>query len=157
MKYVFDTNVISAIFGHYFFSRFPSFWIKFNVLKDKRDIISVKEVKKELEEKEWGNEIEKWISENIDFFEIPTAAEGSFITEIYRIPHFQQNMDKKKQLKGGAFADPFIIAKAKINNGIVVTQELYKKNSANIPNICEKFKIECVDLEGFLTREKWKF
>ena len=66
-------------------------------------------------------------------------------------------MEKKKRLKGGAFADPFIIAKAKINNAIIVTQEKYKENSAKIPNICKEFNIKYVDLEGFLNLEKLQF
>ena len=73
------------------------------------------------------------------------------------IIHFQQNLEKKKLLHGGAFADPFIIAKAKINNAILVTQEQYKDNATKIPNICKYFNIECFDLEGFLKNENWEF
>jgi len=157
MKYVFDTNVLSVIFKYYYISSHHSFWIKFNDLKNKKDLISVREVKKEIEEFRSGDNLEEWVSKNTDFFEIPTAAELSFITKIYRISHFQQNMEKKKRLKGGAFADPFIIAKAKINNAIIVTQEKYKENSAKIPNICKEFNIKYVDLEGFLNLEKLQF
>ena len=157
MKYVFDTNTLTVIFGYYYFGRFPSFWIKFNDLKDKKDITSVREVRREIEEWKSGDNLEEWVSKNTDFFEIPTAAEGSFITEIYSISHFQQNMEKKKRLKGGAFADPFIIAKAKINNAIVVTLEKYKENAATIPNICKRFNVECINLEEFLIKENWEF
>ena len=65
--------------------------------------------------------------------------------------------EKKKLLKGGPFADPFIIAKAKIINAVVVSQEKYKENAVKIPNICKYFNIECINLEGFLTKENWKF
>ena len=46
MKYVFDTVTLSVIFRHYYLDRFPSFWNKFNDLKDKKDIISVREVRR---------------------------------------------------------------------------------------------------------------
>ncbi|MHA1344290.1 MAG: PIN domain-containing protein [Promethearchaeota archaeon] len=157
MKYIFDTNTLTVIFGYYYFGIFPSFWIKFNELKDKRDLISVREVRREIEEKPPGDKLEEWISKNTDFFENPTVAELNFIKKIYSISHFQQNMGKRKQLKGGAFADPFIIAKAKINNAIVVTLEKYKENAAKIPNICKRFNVECINLEEFLNKENWKF
>jgi hypothetical protein len=41
--------------------------------------------------------------------------------------------------------------------GCVVTLEKYKENSAQIPNICDKFGIACVDLEGFMERVHWIF
>ena len=94
---------------------------------------------------------------NPDFFEGPSVNELSFITKIYAIPHFQQNLDRKKLLQGGDFADPFIIAKAKYREAVVITEENCPSNGAKIPNICQHFGIECVKLEGFLIREDWKF
>ena len=64
-----------------------------------------------------------------------------FISQIYAINHFQQNLERDKLLKGGSFADPFIISKAKIINGTVVTQEKFKDHAAKIPNICKHFGI----------------
>jgi hypothetical protein len=83
--------------------------------------------------------------------------ELSFITQIYSVPHFRQNLDRKKLLQGGYFADPFIIAKAKIKDAIVVTEEDQPPHGARIPNICEHFGITCVNLEGFLVIEDWRF
>jgi hypothetical protein len=157
MKYVFDNNTLTAIFRHYYYDRFPSFWDRFNHLVDNKEIVSVREVRREIEALNRGDNLEEWAKNNSDFFEEPSAKELQFITTIYSIKHFQQNLERKKLLHGGAFADPFIIAKAKINNSIVVTQELYKDNATKIPNICKHFNIECIDLEGFLKKENWKF
>jgi hypothetical protein len=60
-------------------------------------------------------------------------------------------------LHGGAFADPFIIAKAFVEKATVITQEKYKENATKIPNICNHFKIDNIDLQGFLKKEKWIF
>lgn len=157
MKYVIDTNSLSAIFGHYYFERFPSFWERFNALIHNNDIISVREVRREISEQKRDDALEKWTKENTEFFQDPTNKELSFITEIYSIRHFRNNLEKRKLLKGGAFADPFIIAKATNNSATVITQERYKNNSAKIPNICEHFKINCIDLEGLLINENWEF
>ena len=96
MKYVFDTNTLSGIFRHYYYDIFPGFWIKFISLKDKNLLISVREVRREIEELRRGDELEKWVSLSKDFFEDPSVEELSFVTQIYKLRHFQQNMKKKE-------------------------------------------------------------
>jgi hypothetical protein len=157
MIYVFDTSSLSNVLKHYYRDSFPSFWEKFDEATLACRVISVRESKLELEEKFCEKVIEQLVKHNSDFFANPRNEELAFITEIYSIPHFRQNLERKKLLKGGPFADPFIIAKAKILNGTVVTEEELRDNGAKIPNICEHFGIECVSLEGFLLGEDWKF
>ena len=64
---------------------------------------------------------------------------------------------KKERLQGKPVADPFVIAKAKSLGGSVVTEERWKENSANIPNVCEYFGISCINLEEFMKKEDWTF
>jgi hypothetical protein len=54
-------------------------------------------------------------------------------------------------------ADPFVLAKAQAIGGCVITTEKYKKNAAQIPNVCEHFNIPCMDLEWFMKEEDWTF
>ena len=136
MKYVFDNNSLTSIFKFYYFESFPSFWEKFNRLVTSKEIVSVREVRRELEHMNRWDYIKVWAANYPDFFETPTNDELEFITEIYRIRHFQQNIEKKILLKGSPIADPFIVAKAKINNAMVVTEEKYKEHASKIPNIC---------------------
>lgn len=156
-KYIFDTSSLSNAFKHYYHDRFPTFWEKFNTLVRENLLISVKEAKNELDRFGFNDSVKLWVKDNRDFFLIPNVEELKFITSIYKINHFQQNLEKKKLLHGGAFADPFIIASAKINNAIVVTEEKFKDHGARIPNICKKFNIKCTNLEGFLIKEGWTF
>lgn len=155
--YVFDTNSLSNILNHYYEDRFPSFWEKFDAVMKTNDAISVREVRNELTGKFEDEKIDRLQKYNTDFFTDPTTEELSFISQIYSVQHFQQNLDKKKILSGGFFADPFVIAKARKENGTVVTEEDKKANAAKIPNICEHFEIKCLNLEGFLINENWKF
>lgn len=157
MTYVFDCNSLSAMLHHYYRDRFPSFWELFHQFASEDKMLSVREVYNELVERFETKQINILSESNPDFFADPTIEELNFITEIYRVSHFQYNLDKKKLMKGGAFADPFVIAKAKTGNCTVVTEEEYRKNGAKIPNICEHFGIECTKLEGFLTKENWTF
>ncbi len=157
MIYVFDNSSLSNILNHYYPDRFPSFWEKFDAIVKNENLISVREVRNELTSKFENDTIDLLLKYNKDFFSNPTSEELSFITQIYSITHFQQNLDKKKILSGGYFADPFIIAKAWKEKGTVITEEDYKDNGARIPNICERFKIPCKKFEGFLIELDWKF
>lgn len=157
MIYVFDNCSLSNILNHYYPDRFPSFWEKFDEIVESGNLISVREARLELKGKFDDDTIDRLKIHNDNFFEEPSVEELEFITEIYRIEHFRQNLERKKILQGGYFADPFIIAKAKIKHGIVVTEEDKPEHGARIPNICDHFDIICEKLEGFLVRENWRF
>ena len=157
MIYIFDTNSLSNVLNHYYRGIFQTFWEKFDEIIRIACLVSVRECKGELKEKFSDEEIERFVKHNSDFFAMPTAEELTFITQIYTIAHFRHNLERKKLLGGGYFADPFIIAKAKVLNGVVVTEEEMKDNAAKIPNICAYFDIECMNLEGFMEKEKWTF
>lgn len=157
MDYIFDNNTLTAIFRHYFADQFPSFWGKFNEFKEKNQICSVREVLNEIRLLKRNDALENWAKTNRNFFHDPTVEELEFITQIYIVRHFQNNLGKKQLLHGGPFADPFIIAKARVENATVVTQEQFAENAAKIPNICKHFEIVCLDLQGFLKRENWVF
>lgn len=60
-------------------------------------------------------------------------------------------------LVGDPAADPFVIARAKIIGGCVVTEEKLKPNAAQIPNVCDHFGIDCTNLEGLIEAEGWQF
>lgn len=157
MIYVFDTNSLSNVLNHYYRDRFPTFWEKFDSMIGARTLISVREVRLELKGKFDDISIDRLREHNSEFFEQPSAEELTFITQIYSVAHFRQNLDRKKLLQGGYFADPFIIAKARAKGATVITEEDKPENGVRIPNICEHFAIPCGNLEMFLVQENWKF
>ena len=154
--YVFDTSSFRELF-HFYPGRFPTLWRSFETLIDKEYVISVKEVLREMNLGGGDHPDTKWANRHKNIFREPSAEEAEFIAEIFKEEHFQQSLERKKLLKGGPFADPFIIASAKINSATVVTQEKAKPNGAKIPNICARFGVNCVNLEGFMELEKWLF
>ena len=157
MIYVFDTNSLSVVLNHYYRGRFPSFWEKFDKTVREHRLFSVRECELELKDKFNDEAVEPLTAHNTDFFADPTSDELAFLAQIYSVPHFRHNLEQKKLLKGGYFADPFVIAKARLLDGTVVTEEKLKDNAAKIPNICSHFGIECTNLEGFMSRENWTF
>lgn len=155
MIYVFDSSPLIVLFRHYYPKRFPSLWDKFNALVVKKKIVSVREVLNELKVRE--DRLLDWASNHRDLFPQPTISELEFVAEIFKITHFQTLIRKKERLQGTPVADPFVIARARLQRGCVVTQETLKANAANIPNVCKHFNIPCIDLEAFMETENWKF
>ena len=119
-------------------------------------VVSTREVLREIEDGATAS-LRDWAAQNQQLFTVPTAAEGAFVTRIYSIPRFQQNIEQQKILKGGKNADAFVIAKAAVEQGTVVTMELLKPNAAKIPNICKYLNVRCLSLEEFMEEEGGSF
>lgn len=155
MVYVLDSGPLIDLFNHYYPDRFPSLWDKFESLITLKRVVSVDEVKNEIQG--YGDRLSTWAKLNKEIFEVPLAEEFEFVSQIFAVPHFQSNIRKRELLTGTPVADPFVMAKAKIIGGCVVSQESKKPNSARIPNICEHFKIPYLNLEQFMEKENWVF
>jgi hypothetical protein len=156
MMYVFDTSPLSTLFRNYYRRRFPTLWDRFDGLVADGRIISTREVRRECVDGPVES-LRDWTGQHDEFFPVPGAAEGAFVTRIYGVVHFQQNIEQRKLLRGGHNADPFVIAKAAAEGRSVVTMEEFKPNGAKIPNICRRFDVECLSLEEFMEREGWEF
>lgn len=157
MIYVFDSDSLINLFKHYYREQFPSLWEKFDVLIEEGDILSVREVFNEISERD--DHLSKWAKSNKSLFPEPNNSEMAHVASIFSVSHFQAIVRKQEILKGKPVADPFVIAKAWAfgNNGCVVSEEYKKPNASKIPNICERFGVNCVNLEKFMKLESWKF
>jgi len=156
MAYVFDTNCFIVI-GHYYPEQFPSFWEKFNQTVENGKIISVREVRRELDRNAAEDHLVEWIKLHKNIFVTPSPAVMQWVNEIFSVPHFQASLPDRIRLGNTPFADPFIIAQAKVMNYCVVTQEHERPRAAKIPNICEHFDVDWTNLQGFMEREGWAF
>jgi hypothetical protein len=155
--YVFDTSSLIVLFTHFYQNRFPSLWERFDTLITSQKIVSVREVYNEITKHHTENRLVQWVKDHRELFMEPSVEEMDFVRNIFAINHFQQLIRKKELLSGKPVADPFVIAKARVNYGLVVTQEPFKENAAKIPNVCKHFSIQYTDLEGFMEMEGWAF
>jgi hypothetical protein len=155
--YVFDTNSLSVLFDNFYLDRFPSLWEKFDELLLSGRIISVREVYNEIMRRYRDTRQVEWAKDHREFFVQPSVEEMQFVGKIFDVPHFRNLIRKRETLVGTPVADPFLIAKAKVENRLLVTQESLKPNAAKIPNICDHFGIQYINLEGFMEREGWQF
>jgi hypothetical protein len=156
MIYVFDSSSFN-ILKEYYRDKFRTFWTRFDEAVARGEVLSVREVLIELDGRVDRPHLQDWIKTNRGIFLTPSADETMFIQEIFAIPHFQYLMKPKNMLTSAAFADPFVIALAKVRQGCVVTEEKLKKDGAKIPNICKHFGVECTNLEGFIEQQNWEF
>jgi len=155
MIHVVDTSSFREL-ERYYQDVFPTFWKLFQADVDAGGVVSVREVRRELEACPETNVI-AWAKGNPGIFKPPTEAEAVFVGQIFAVPHFKQLISAKAQTTGQPVADPFLIAAAKACGGTVVTQEREKPNAAKIPNVCGHFGISCTTLEGFLKDKSWSF
>ena len=156
MSYCFDTSPLSALFRNYYRGVFKTLWKDFEELVEEGNILSTRGVSGEMgvfnfDPRGDGPKPTQGICAP------PTADEGKFVAGIFAVRHFQNNIEGKKLLNGGFVADPFVVARAALNGATVVTMETLKPNAADIPNICEHFKIKHLSLEKFMEEEGWEF
>jgi Domain of unknown function (DUF4411) len=154
--HVFDTNAFSQIFHSFYRGRFPTLWSNFDQLVEEGLVTSTREVYREIED-DRVKSLREWAKDRKELFPAPGADEAVFVAKIFSVKHFQQVIEQKKLLKGGKNADPFVIARAAVLGGTVVTMGSEPKNGAKIPNICRHFGIPCGSLEGFMEAEGWQF
>ena len=156
MSYVFDNSPLSVLFKNYYPETFPTLWSHFDRLVNEGRLVSTREVLREINDSSIER-LTEWATKNRDLFSTPTSKEGDIVAQIFRVKHFQQNIELQKIMNGGKNADPFVIAKAKVDGFAVVTTELFKYHGVKIPNICRHFGVECLTLQQFMEREGWIF
>ena len=152
MKYVIDSNILIDM-KHFYPQIFPSLWNKMNELIADNEMISVKEAFNELTSR--NDFISRWAEENEQIFAVPNADEFSTVTEIMTK---HKELVRNESISGGrAVADPFLIAKAKAMNSILISNETFTPNAHKIPNVCKEYNITVMNLEEFMTNEGWNF
>jgi len=157
MIYVFDSSPLIVLFRHYYPDRFLTLWERFNGMILEEKIISCREVANEITKYGNSDRLSEWVKNNRTIFQQPNIEELHFVKKIFQTNHFQTLIRQKERLQGKPVADPFIIARAKLKNGTLITQERWKENAAQMPNVCEKYDIPCIDLEQFMEIENWTF
>ena len=151
--YVFDTNVFQTL-GNFKPKRFPTIWDRIDALVLKNDIISVKEVRNEIEFVCHFDHINEWVKRNRHIFVNPSPEECEVVADIFKTERNRGIVRRQSILKGSPVADPFLIAAAKIRRGCVVTQESFKSDGARIPTICMDLQVKCLDLDGFFEEQQ---
>lgn len=164
--YVLDTNCLFKMQENYFPNLFISLWKGFNQLIDDGELISLKEVQKEVK---YEHQIKFWneINDNHNgrFF-VELQGEQLHFKEIEALSLYDISFEKRNKNNnkvyttlreewsdGQAVADPFLICYALHHNATLVTLES-QKNDFRIPNVCKKLNVNCIDSKQFFTENK---
>lgn len=109
-----------------------------------------------LELERGGDDIYQWAKELDYMFLQPNEEVQQVVSQIVEsYPLFVPDVSSD-----GIWADPYVIALAKVNNAIVVTGEKTVGPEAKrpkIPNICLDLQIDCIDFLQLIRLEGWKF
>ncbi len=151
-KYIFDSGPFIDL-KNYPGDVFTSLWENFVYMISNGEILSSSEVLRELED--YDDEIAEWAKANKKIFTKPTLEEQ---IEVRKILTLHPDLVKEEAiLLGKPYADPFVIAQAKLHECVLVHSEKFKPNAHKIPNVCKSFDVEEIALFEFFRREKWKF
>jgi predicted nucleic acid-binding protein len=163
MLYCLDANVyIEAHRRYYAFDIAPGFWEGLLRLAERQAICSSWLVHEEIAESD--DELAHWASVNKDIlFVQPDEATQDIYREIADlVERLYEPQHVQKFLSG---ADPWVVALAKVHNMIVVTMEVRKREQGQgqmgkiagkiqIPNVCERISVKCVDTFTLLRNER---
>ena len=153
MIYVFDTCALLGFYGDCDSNLSSQLWKKFYDLIKKERIISVSAVFTELDKK--GKPLADWAKEHENtFFIPPNETETQIVNEINE--KYPKLVPSNKQYA----ADPWVIAKAEIIPGYVVTEDGFYKDGTDkkegIVPICRDRTVSCVSLKCFKIKENLK-
>lgn len=154
--YVFDANAFSTL-GFYYPRRFPSIWKHITKLARNEELISVREVRRELDQRSTESHLDIWVDDHRDIFLLPNDKEAGIVMQLMANPTYRGFVKRQNLLKAMPVADPFLIAAAAVRDWTVVTQEKLKPNAARIPTACEDLGVDWTNVEGFLEREELEF
>jgi len=153
VKYSIDTSAL--IEGWY--RRFPpdivpGFWDSLDELIQNGNLKATEEVLVELEKKH--DVIHNWVKERENLFILIDEEIQFVVREI--LSNHKTLIDSRRNRSS---ADPFVIALAKINSSIVITEELptQSNNRPHIPDVCDALNIEYINLIDLSRIENWKF
>lgn len=154
--YVVDTNVFRTL-SNFNPDTFPTIWERIDLLAENGELISVREVRRELKHQCNSDHLAEWIESHRSIFLLPSNGECEFVVELMLREQYRNLIKHRNIRKGSPAADPFIIASAYRHNATVVTQEQLVEGGARIPTACQEYDIPCIDLNGFFQAEQLQY
>jgi len=155
MKTVFIIDTSSLLELHHFPDDiFPSIWKELDQLVQAGEMLAPHEVKREIER--GHDEIVKWVKEHPRAFINLDAEQARHLDSLISEFPAMSGADKT-----GPFADPLVVAMA-MSMGtasdrlpVVVTEETPRgPGSLKIPNLCQRYGIQYVNLHGLLRKRQ---
>ena len=155
VKYILDANIfIEAKNRYYAFNLCPGFWDSLLHHNSMGNLESIDRVRnKELSE---GDDLDAWSKKSPELF---ASTDSKFVLadygEIIQWVQSQERFTNAAKSEFSSGVDAWVIAYAKANNAIVVTQEASAPKSrkdVKIPDVCNHFNIKCTNTFDMLQK-----
>jgi len=155
LNYLLDSNSYIQAKNFYYQMDFcPGYWDWLDYQFTVGELGSVSMVYDEL--KEYGDELSVWVkNRKHQFLDISDDRTQKQFIEILEHTSTLQNMKPGNIANFLGKADPWLIAKAKVLNAVIVTQETLvdeQCKQVKIPNVCVKFGVEYINTFQLLQR-----
>ena len=158
--YIMDSSSLIELNRHNPIDVFPSVWKNMESLIGNGVLVAPSEVLKEITERD--DQLAKWANEQNGFFRDPTEKQIEIVKDILKSYPSMVREDRKYD------ADPWVIALAiematntqqtliQIKR-IVVTEEKLRGEKIRIPFVCQKYRVDSIDIIEMFRIEGWKF
>jgi hypothetical protein len=161
--YLIDANTfMEASRGYYSFDFAKPFWKKLPEYAHSGQIVSLDKVFDEIDK--GSDELKKWANSHFKshFADSQTSRIVGLYGElvIWADKHAQYNQKAKDKFMEDQNADAWLIAYAKANNCILVTDERSDPASVKrimIPDVCSQFHVDCCDVFTMLRALNFSF
>ncbi len=153
MVYVLDTNIFRKLLDHFpkKGKAFEAVWNAIDEGIDNKTIVSVDECFNEIANHySPDSDNFKWVKRRKEMFLNPTNEESLILKELFQKVKMQESIHTKNILSNRPSADAYLAAKAKVLNATLVTSEIYKPHSAQLPNICEELGVRYISYDDFM-------
>lgn len=146
-KYVLDTSALIDLKNEYPQAAFPSLWQRIEELCDKGVIISVREVRREIER--GSDQLVLWVKARPTMFKMPSVEEAILVGTL------QDDHPSWVDPAGtNPDADPFVVAAAKCQDLIIITHE---KPNKLLRVAAKRLELRCLRIAELVAEEGWQF
>lgn len=151
--YCVDTSsMVRAWHEAYAIDVFPTFWDNIEELIDDGRFIAPDEVFRETKRRD--DDLHKWFKKRKECF---VAIDDDLQDAVSGVMAEFQFLVKNRPGKNAA--DPWVIALAMVNEATVVTEESYdnSKKYPKIPQVCQHYGIDYINVLELARKEGWRF
>ncbi len=157
-KYTIDTSSLLAMMNageKYDKEVFKKLWADFQALCDAGKVVSHIEVQKEIKEGGVKDQV-AWAKSYKQIFQrYNLPAEENVIRDIgTRGGHFVSFLQQQKSKS--VHADPWLVAQAKVENLILITEEAVN-SPKKIPQVCTAVGVKSISILGLIQEEGWSY
>jgi rRNA maturation endonuclease Nob1 len=158
--YIIDSSSLIELNRHNPIDVFPSVWKNMESLINKKLLVAPKEVLYEIIEKD--DQLAKWVKKQNNLFREPTEEQIKILKDILKNYPSLVKEDRKYDADSWVIALAVEMARSSQQTlttikRIVVTEEKIRGDKIKISFVCQKYKIEAINIISMFRIEEWKF